>query len=56
MPPRRGCIHEVPIGCGWGRQPTKTDVEKYRRRLEEMLESMERKNHSYNLDDNDEEE
>ena len=55
MPPRRGCTHGVPIGCGRGRQPIETKMERNMRILEERLEAMERKNHSDNSNDSDEE-
>ena len=55
MPPRRGHIHGVPVGCGRGRQPVEKKMERNMRILEERLEAMERKNHSKNSDDSDEE-
>ena len=55
MPPRRGCIHGVPVGRGQGRQLVETEMERNMRILEERLESMERNIHSENSDDIDEE-
>ena len=56
MPPRRGRAHGVFVGCGRGRQPIETDMQRDIRRLEERLEDMERKKPSQNLDNSDEEE
>ena len=56
MPPIWGRATGVPVGRGWGRQPTETNMQRDMRRLEERLESMERKNHSENSDNSDEEE
>ena len=55
MSSRRGRAHGVPIGCGRGRQPAETEMERNMRRMEERLKAMERKKHSYNSDDSDEE-
>ena len=53
---KRGQAHGVLVGLGRGRQPTETEVHREMRRLEERLEAMERKTHSENLVNSDEEE
>ena len=47
--------HGVLVGCGRGRQPAETKMERNMRILEERLEAVERKNYSDNSGDSDEE-
>ena len=56
MPPIWGWANGVPVEHGRGRKPTKTDMQRDMRRLEERLEAMEIMNHSDNSYNNDEEE
>ena len=53
--PRRGHAHGVPVGCGRGRQPAETEMERNMRRMEVRLEAMERKKQLSNSDDSNEE-
>ena len=55
MSPRIGCAHGVLVGCGQGRKPAETEMERNMRRLEAMLETMESKKQLSNSDDSNEE-